>query len=309
MIVVSTFLTSASAVYFRFNSKPLTAKRQNVYYNTSVAFYVIVGASHKIPPDEDLRGKFWEWQLPYKDLNATVDYVSDGPVNITGIPALVPGVNPNARFDDRQFCIRAPYTWKHFVEKHGEARWYFRGIHDTFVNMSGLVETMKNLESQLDPMKEFGFAYNVHEYGYQLYPHGGAGYLFSNYAVKKFHENAGRFNYYCHQIADDVGLAPFMRDVFGLDVTKYISKYFITTWPNTENDIIFKKEYYKVGQCPPYYQLYNGAAKLTPCPAHSAVSLHMHKVNMKLALDLIQQTPEEFSVTYPNPSTPTFCKN
>lgn len=307
-ILLAVIFHIVAVIYFRKYMKEEVKIPYDPYYNTSIAFYVIVGATHHIPPEEDIRGRFWEFQLPYNKLNTTVHYVSDGPIKINGEPALVPGDNPNATFNDRQFCIRAKYVWKHFVENHKDTKWFFRGIHDTFVNMTGLVDMLRELEKKIDPMNEWGLVYNVHEYGYQLYPHGGTGYLFSNYAVRQFVSKIANFDHYCYQIADDVGLAPFMRDLFGLDITKYISNKFIVTWPNTENDIIFKKEYHKASICPPYYQLYTDAFKLTPCPAKTAVSIHMHRVNMRLALPLLQQTPDDFSVTYPTPSNPTFCR-
>ena len=104
-------------------------------------------------------------------------------------------------------------------------------------------------------------------------------------------------------------MAPFMEKVFNLTVTDYVSNKFIVTWPNTEGEIIYKKQYYKVGKCPKYYHLYPSAPGLTPCPPRTAVSIHMHKVPMDEAWTLLNLTPNNFSVTYPTPSYPTFCQN
>ena len=44
---------------------------------TSAAFYSLIGYSQKITPD--LRGNFWEWQLPDYPIDADLVYLSDGP--------------------------------------------------------------------------------------------------------------------------------------------------------------------------------------------------------------------------------------
>ena len=276
-------------------------------FQTSIAFYTILGASQKIDKAHDLRGKFWEFQLPDFHHNYTTTYLSDGPLTVNGIECLVLPEGSKS-FVDSKFCIRTPETWKHFLKFNGDKKWYFRGTHDTFINLTGLDIMLKELESKIDPMKEFGLVYNVHEYNYKLYPHGGTGWLFSNYAVRQFHEHLPQFLRECDYIADDVGMSPFLENVFHLTVPDYISNKFIVTWPNTELDIIYKKEYYKVGQCPKYYHLFPGAFDLIPCPALTAVSIHMHRVPMDEAYTVLTMTPENFSVTYPQPSHPTFCQ-
>ena len=186
-------------------------------------------------------------------------------------------------------------------------RWYFRGTHDTFVNMTSLLLLIQELESKYDPMTEMAMAFNFHEYGARYYPHGGTGWLFSNFALQKFNENIDRYRSICGGSYDDVALSPFLNEL-GVDIMKFQSNQFIVTWPNTENDIILKRKYENVRQCPISYQLYSGSVGLKPCPARTAASIHMHRVPMNMAYEILRQTPENFAVTYLNPNTPTFCK-
>lgn len=276
-----------------------------VYSNTSIAFYVIAGASQK-GLDPDLRGKFWEPQLKYYKFKHSITYLSDGPLKVNDIEFLVlpEGIGS---FEDKQFCIRAPETWIHFNKYNLDKKWYFRGIHDTFINMPELLKFIEELEKKGDPMTTFNFAFNMHEWNHMYYPHGGTGYLFSNYAMRKFYENIQTFRRICQGSFDDVALTSFFREM-GLDVMDYQTNKFIVTWPLTQTDVILKKQYSEVRPCPPYYQLYPGAPKLLPCPAHTAASVHFHRVPMNLVYKIIQETPPNFAVYFPDPNTPLFCK-
>lgn len=274
-------------------------------YISSIAFYHIAGADHKLEDDVDLRGILWEKQTEGYRGNVAFVFFSNGPLTVNNITFLVP--DGHSGDPDEKFCNRAEATLKHFVANYPNYKWYFRGIHDTFVNFTALIEVIKELESKYDPMKEFAMAYNCHEYNYKLYPHGGTGYLFSNYAVKKFVENMDRFLYHCSGIADDVGLTDFMKS-FGIDVTKFISSRFIVTWPNTQTDVLLKRQYDAVPPCPDYYQLYKNAPKQYPCHIKTAASLHMHKIKMKDMEHLLRITPEDFAVTYLDPNSPRFCR-
>ena len=283
-------------------------QKKRLNFNTSIAFYTIIGARQNFPPEHDLRGKFWEFQLANFPYNYSLHYLCDGPFNINNVNCLVLPEGSTS-YEDRKLCIRTHQSWKHFVENNLDKKWYFRGTHDTFINMTALELMLMDLESKLDPMKEFGLVYNVHEYNYKLYPHGGTGWLFSNYAVRQFFSKEKKFLKHCDYIADDVGMAPFMEEVFNLTVLDYVSNQFIVTWPNTEGEIIYQKQYERVRKCPKAYHLYPHAPGLIPCPARTAVSIHMHHVPMDEAWTLLNLTPENFSVTYPVPSYPTFCQN
>jgi hypothetical protein len=276
-----------------------------IHTNTSIAFYTICGASQNIK-GADLRGNFWEWQLKYFTGQSATYYFSDGPLHVNGIDFLVlPADQPS--FQDSRFCIRTPETWKHFLDHQPDTKWYFRGTHDTFVNLTSLTLLIHELEQEADPMTSMNFAFNFHEYNYEYYPHGGTGWLFSNYAVRKMSERMGAFISRCESSADDVAMTWFLRQL-GVDVMDYQTNKFIVTWPNHLLDVIFEKQYHDVRMCPPSYALYPGARGLKPGPCRTAASIHMHRVPMDQVWSVLSQTPEDFAVFFPDPNTPTFCR-
>jgi hypothetical protein len=80
------------------------------------------------------------------------------------------------------------------------------------------------------------------------------------------------------------------------------------TWPNHLLDVIFKKEYERVKKCPEVYHLYPGSQGLKPGLCRTAASIHMHRVPMEKAWQVLLETPEDFAVFFPDPNTPTFCR-
>ncbi|OHT01203.1 hypothetical protein TRFO_32028 [Tritrichomonas foetus] len=273
--------------------------------NTSIAFYIIAGASQsKLEPD--LRAIFWEPQLKNYKFNYTLNYLSDGPLSVNGVDFMVLPEGSTS-YEDRQFCIRTPETWRHFYKYNLDKKWYFRGTHDTFVNMPEMMKFIDELEKKGDPMTTYNFASNMHEYGLRYYPHGGTGYLFSNFAMRKFYEKIDTFIRICQGSFDDVALTSFFKEL-GLDVMDYQTNKFIVTWPLYQNDVILQKKFDQVKECPEFYQLYSNAPKLIPCPGHTAASIHMHRIPMDIAHRLIKETPPNFAVYFPNPNLPQFCK-
>jgi hypothetical protein len=273
--------------------------------STSISFYTIAGASQKaLKPD--LRGKFWEFQLEYFTGNYSTHYLSDGPLSVNGIDFLVLPEGSDS-YEDSQFCIRTPETWRHFMKFNSQMKWYFRGTHDTFVNLTGLVHLIHELESKSDPMTSYNFAFNFHEYGNTYYPHGGTGWLFSNYAVKQFLAHVDQFDRACRATFDDVALPFFFRDL-GLDVMDYQTNKFIVTWPNHLLDVVYQKQWHRVRSCPETYSLYRGGKGLKPARAREAASIHMHRVPMDEAWTVLSLTPTDIGVYFPDPNVPTFCR-
>jgi hypothetical protein len=166
---------------------------------------------------------------------------------------------------------------------------------------------LADLELKRDPMTEYNFAFNFHEYNLQYYPHGGTGWLFSNFAVRQFMTKVGTFVAACQGSFDDVTI-PWFFSQFGQNIMDYQTNKFIVTWPNHMLDVIFKRETEKVQKCPETYQLFSGAPGLLPCPCRTAVSIHMHRVPMELAAEVLKETPENYAVYFPNPNVPTFCQ-
>ena len=298
-------------LYSLFESNPVVvddvadAEVPLIETDTSIAFYTIAGASQK-NLGVDWRGKFWEFQLKRFTGNYSLQYLSDGPLTVNGVKFMVLPEGSGS-FQDSQFCIRTPETWKHFMEHNLDKKWYFRGTHDTFINMTALTEVIADLERKGDPMTTYQCAFNMHEFGHVYYPHGGTGWLFSNYAVRRFYEKVDVFVSMCKGSADDVALTSFFS-YMGLDVMDYQTNRFIVTFPLFDLEVISHKRYSRVKTCPPAYYLYpNANPPLVPGSIRNAACLHMHKVPMDQVWGLLSETPPEFAVYFPNPNLPQFC--
>jgi hypothetical protein len=177
-----------------------------------------------------------------------------------------------------------------------------------FVNMTAMSNLLSDLESQGDPMTTLTFAWNMHEWNGIFYPQGGTGWLFSNFAVRFFVDHLQRFLEHCEMTADDIALTTFLKEN-GMDSMKWQTNKFIVTWPNQQLDVIFKRKYEVVDVCPEFYYLVGGNPKgLVPGRARSAASIHMHRVPMNRAWEVLCETPVEFAVTFRDPNTPIFCR-
>ena len=273
--------------------------------STSIAFYTIVGMNQTLDPD--LRGRFWEFQLKAFTGEYHLEYISDGPLHVNDIEfKVLPNISQI--LSDENLCLRTPATWTHFLKNYPNVKWYFRGTHDTFVNLTALNELIEELEKKYDPMKEVALAYNLHEYAKIYYPQGGTGWLFSNYAVKQFASGIQNFKRMCLTLFDDVALSLLMQSM-NIDVMKWKSDRFICTFPNQQLDVVKHKNWLETPKCPKDgYALASGKEKLPPVRVRTAASIHMHKVPMNEAWDLLLVTPSYIGVTFPSPNLPTFCK-
>jgi hypothetical protein len=296
--------SNADSLLHRRNFVP-PADLKSIITNTSIAFYVIAGAS-QTNLNPDLRGRFWEFQLSSFTGNYSLQYLSDGPLTTNGIDFLVLPAGSKS-YEDSRFCIRTPESWRHFIRHNSQMRWYFRGTHDTFVNLTALSELITDLEAKNDPMTKFSFAFNFHEYGNMYYPHGGTGWLFSNYAVHRFVDDISTFIVMCRGSYDDVALSHFFKRL-GLDVMDWQTNKFIVTFPNHMLDVIWQKKWNKVRMCPDAYHLFPGSVGLVPGRPRVAASIHMHRVPMDEAWRVLSETPVDFAVYFPNPNLPTFCQ-
>ena len=277
--------------------------------NTSIAIYTIFGAHQNLPID--LRGNFWEFQVQYFTGKVDLEYMSDGPLTVHGINKTIKCLvlpEGSSEYDDKDFCIRTPESWFHFAKFHSTDKWYFRGTHDTFINMTALAQVLNDLEKKYDPMKEFVFMFNFHEYGHVFYPHGGTGWLFSNYAVMKFAAEGNLFHDVCKgTVGDDVALTKYL-EAKGFHIIDWQSPRFIVTYPNTELDIILNNQTQDIEPCSNGYKLSPFLQELFTGRPKTAVAIHMHRVPMNIAWKVLKQTPENFGVTFLNPNSPKFCR-
>jgi len=268
----------------------------------SVSFYVIAGVNQSLDPD--YRGLFWESQLDDYFLQYSIDYISDGYMVVNGVEFNVLPHN-SSYMRDPQLCIRTSQTWNHFLDHHSDSQWYFRGTHDTYVNVRNLLKFFE--QNYVNPMSSPIFAFNFHEFNDKIYPHGGAGWLISNYGIKMLNRSVNKFLKLCKRSYDDVALGEYM-ELLGLNIVNWQSSKFIVTWPKDENEIVLKNKWSKVKKCPINgYRLSNHLPILPISPINDAISIHMHNMSMKIAKEIIWNIPDNIAVTFLNPDSPMFC--
>ena len=204
---------------------------------------------------------------------------------------------------DTVLCARTSNSMKDFLKRFPNHRWYFRAIGDTFINLTNLIDLIDDLETKYDPMNEVVMAYNIMDFEDYVYPHGGPGYLFSNYAVNLFVKNIDKYTEFCYKSADDLAFNKFFKYLnisIGDNATIEVP-YF----PNEINQIPKDKKYLEI--CPEYYVKIEGAPKIKVTPVKSGASYHMHAFNMSTVTLFLQNFPEDIGITYKINSVPKYC--
>lgn len=278
----------------------------------SIVIYVIFGAFQK-NIQHDIRGHFWEPQLRnFTKDTIIVNYISDFNMSIPGLNIFQVEYDsyfPNLDKNDRTVMFRTSETWHHFASKYKRIPWYFRGTHDTYINLLNLKSLIHELEKKYNPMKDIVMRYGLHEHAGLIYPHGGSGYLFSNAAVRlfatKYHEfRKGSKN--C--LGDDTCMPFFMKKYFNLNATDYGSDLFIFSYP-IDDPIHISQNFSAAPMCPEHYQVFKDSMQMKPHKYSSAVSMHMHRVNMDEVVPRLDRMPENIalSFSYQN-SSMYFCR-
>jgi hypothetical protein len=209
--------------------------------------------------------------------------------------------NERTEYVDQRQCLRTQSGWGHFVNHNSDKRWYFKGVHDTFVNISLLVELLEELESKCDPMTQPMFAFNLHEFDHYLYPQGGSGWVFSNYVVHQLWKNVSDFQQMCDgAYGEDVAIGHFLPRL-GWNVTDYQMSRFVPYWP------LGKPDWGTVEKCPENYTLFHGAMPLKPTPCKRLIGIHMHEIPMDVAYQKYRECPEEIGIITNSPFT-RFCR-
>lgn len=275
--------------------------------NTSIAFYIIASVKQKFVPD--LRGRFWEPLLTKTKFNYTIHYIGDVEFTVNGTTfkdIRNTSQNNSSNIDDRQLCERVSASWSHFLKYHPNTKWYFKGSHDTYINVPELLKLISELEKKGDPMETYNFAYNVHRFYHIVYPQGGAGFLASNYAIRRFNQRPSVFRRNCRATADDVGLVGLFK-VHNLSIMKYATTKFIVTWPYIQEKMIRYNVTYDLPQCPPYFKYRKDGFRLYTCPAYQPAVVHFHHFPMEYAKQSIETAKPNWGVYFKTEFKPIFC--
>lgn len=265
-------------------------------YHTSIAFYTIIGSEPYLPENERIHGHTWEWQLNNSPNEYHVTFAANGKIIVPGFDAAIltdsKGYSP-----DKNLCERTSNSMIHFTQNFDHYKWFYRGTADTLIVLDNLLNITEELEKKYDPMKEVAMAYAEFEYYTKMYPQGGAGYLFSNFAVNLFVKNLNFYREKCAKSADDLAF----RDLFdhlNISVGQWNTNRFAVKWPES-------KEIHS--KCPEYYQLYRNARKHYPVQVSKLASIHMHKVPMPLINSSYFQTNGSLGYYWPTAARCFFC--
>jgi len=251
------------------------------YSNHSTVIYVFAGYDQKIPPEYDLRGKYWEDQVDITySRTFLVEHVSNGEFTVNGVLFKVIPENSLPYYDMKE-CIRFEASLRHFLQYHPLQKWFVKVIHDTYINISKFSVMLQELEHMYNPMKEIALAYNY----FGSFPHG-ASYVFSNYAVRLFLKNIDIFQRYCNQSADDVAMRDFLK-YLNINQSLFYDKRICIRVPEASKDKIPQS-------CPANFS--QSSIRGMPCRVSEAAMLHMHKIPMTRVRNVLNNIPENFVV-------------
>ena len=279
----------------------------------SIVIYIVYASKQKINPD--LRGHFWEPQLKnFPKDRIQVNYISDQPMNISGLKIFQPEPGPWQKEDifDHTLIIRTTETWKHFVKHYPRYRWYFKGGHDTYINIFNLKRMIHDLELKYNPMKDIVFRFSFHELNYLIYPHGGSGFLISNAAIRQLSSRIGSIRSVMNNFVGDDTIMPYIfENILQLNIYEFNSPDFIISFPYDGSSYVHFQEnnYSSVPICPDRYQLFNNSILLKPVKWSRAVSAHMHNVPMDRVVPFLENSPRDLAFAFNHSSLQFyFCK-
>jgi hypothetical protein len=158
---------------------------------------------------------------------------------------------------------------------------------------------MAKLERKGNPMEKVMMAYAVYFRLDIYYPHGGAGWLFSNAAVRKFAEHIDLYYDLCQDLeGDDVALGAFFIAI-GLKVLDYASDRFILAWPFPHSRRSRRTNYGRMKLKPcRKYSVKPGGPLFKPAVIHQAAAIHMHYIRMDLVHGSLRRVKSDVAVRY-----------
>ena len=198
---------------------------KNIKY--PLLFYLISHKkSHKIP---DLRGSFWEYQIPKNNSIFSIKYVSDRSYTINNV-SFKPLVYINESKLDKKLCIKTQAILQDFVEQDNFS-WALRLTDDSFVYLPNLIQLLQDLEKNYNPNKDFVLKSAIYSYKGVQFPHGSA-ILFSKNAAKELVNDMDNYFQKCKKSADDIALGLWANSTKKPhNISNWESLQFAFNWP------------------------------------------------------------------------------
>lgn len=251
--------------------------------NTSIAFYISTKANDDATPD--LRTRFWEDQL--KEFTGEHDriYVSDEYSIVNGYELV------NFSKISNSFCNQFHGSLKLFLTNQPQFKWFFFTNYKTYVNLTNLVEVIKTHEANSDPMSHEIVTAGSYD---KKTPFLESGILLSNYAAKKAINS--EFSTECYQQCLEGDQSEYIRNIVSNLTTKWYTDRFGLGWPSGSNDIIKKKEYFKLQKCSKNVK-----------PMYSYIGISMSGVDIKESKKMIKKYQSNLAITRESGHN-SFCK-
>jgi hypothetical protein len=237
----------------------------------SVVIYYIIGAA-QILQGKDLRGMTWERDIK-NDSEIIVEHCSTGYSRVNGIKwtSLPEGAEPYFEVLMRRVT---KLSWEHFVKHHPNARWFLRGFHDMWVNITNLRDMVRRLDEHYDPMTQWVGRYGC---GHQSidYPHGSTGHFFSNFAVRELAKHVKIYDACDRTLWDDLCVRLTMEKL-GYEFYSGCSTQFIISYPRGGQKWSVAPNCSRLA----FYDA-RSLLKIPPTPLYDAVTVHMHSIPME----------------------------
>jgi hypothetical protein len=219
---------------------------------------------------KDLRGLTWERDFEKEiDDSIQIHHISDTFIEVNGITWT--GLSDAALYGS----AFVKECWNHFNVTYSKVHWFLRGDFDMYVNVTNLKKMIKELEVEYDPMTEWVSRFGCANLD-QDFPHGGTGYLFSNFAVRTLLRNISLFDRCSEKIPWDICVGRLLARL-GMPFFESCSNKFVIGFAGNMKDLADPVA------CPSFSS-FGGMSRLKVAPVSvaDAVTLHMHEIKMEL---------------------------
>jgi hypothetical protein len=244
-----------------------------------IVIYMVAGHDQKMR-GMDLRGATWE---PLFELSEriVVEHVSDGPLTVNGVTFTVLPEGSKAYRDVWNRKITKE-CWKHFLRYHPNSRWFLRGLHDVFVNVTNLLDEIHHLERQYDPFSQWVARYGCHRFMGLDCPHGSTGHMYSNRAVRMLVDNIEVFDRCKRGTYEDVCTRTTI-DALNQSFYNGCSSRFIIQLPDIHDSDIRALVRRRTDYVCAAWQNHGAVSEIRvgPSQVSSAITIHMHKLKME----------------------------
>jgi hypothetical protein len=257
-----------------FSSGPSVGRAKIAKSSSFAAFFL---TDHQSPRIDSLRPYLVESRLP-PTLRFDYFFVNYTQTDDSVLRSLYPPDEyrsmmnvTSATHKSRDLGAKFFFAIRYFLEST-DARWFFRGIDDTFINFMALPGYVERLEERFDPRRDFVFRGNCVTEAFE-FPQGGSGYVISRAAARVMAPHGRRFLRDMHR-ADDLNFRFFLAQ-FGVNMTDITDEAFCGHYFGDENiQRMRKREYSSFDLCPTVATIKRNECRPFVSPVRDIVFYH-----------------------------------